>query len=77
VVFTVLNVLIGIVLNAMDEAREENRQRKRQIEELDQIVHEVDDITADGKVTEDEINRLRKKLKAMETILHEGRKQEN
>jgi len=77
VVFTVLNVLIGIVLNAMDEAREENRQRKRQIEELDQIVHEVDDITADGKVTEDEINRLRKKLKAMETILHEWRKQEN
>jgi voltage-gated sodium channel len=77
VVFTVLNVLIGIVLNAMDEAREENRQRKRQIEELDQIVHEVDDITADGKVTEDEINRLRKKLKAMETILHEGRKAEN
>lgn len=26
VVFTVLNVLIGIVLNAMDEAREEKRK---------------------------------------------------
>ena len=71
VVFTVLNVLIGIVLNAMDEAREENRERKRQIQELDHIVHEVDDITADGKVTKDEIERLRKKLKAMETILHQ------
>lgn len=71
VVFTVLNVLIGIVLNAMDEAREENRQRKKQIQQLDQIVHEVDDITADGQVTKDEIDRLRTKLKLMEQILHE------
>lgn len=72
VVFTVLNVLIGIVLNAMDEAREENKERKRKIKKLDSIVHEVDDITSDGKVTEDEINRLREQLKLMETILHEG-----
>jgi voltage-gated sodium channel len=74
VVFTVLNVLIGIVLNSMDEAREENRERKRQIQELDEIVHEVDDITSDGKVTEDEIENLRKQLKLMEAILHEGKK---
>jgi voltage-gated sodium channel len=74
VVFTVLNVLIGIVLNAMDEAREENKERKRKISELDAIVHEVDDITADGEVTEDEINRLREQLKIMETILHGGQK---
>lgn len=72
VVFTVLNVLIGIVLNAMDEAREENRQRKQQIKQLDQIVHEVDDITADGQVTKDEIEGLRTKLKLMEQILHEN-----
>lgn len=71
VVFTVLNVLIGIVLNAMDEAREENSQRKKQIFELDKIVHEVDDITSDGKVTQEEIDRLREKLKAMESILHD------
>jgi voltage-gated sodium channel len=74
VVFTVLNVLIGIVLNAMDEAREENKERKRKMLELDTIVHEVDDITADGKVTEDEIGRLREQLKIMETILHDGQK---
>lgn len=71
IVFTVLNVLIGIVLNAMDEAREENRQRKHQIKQLDQIVHEVDDITADGEVTKEEIEGLRTKLKLMEQILHE------
>ena len=69
-----LNVLIGIVLNSMDEAREENRERKRQIQELDEIVHEVDDITSDGKVTEDEIENLRKQLKLMEAILHKGKK---
>ena len=74
VVFTVLNVLIGIVLNAMDEAREENKERKRKISKLDAIVHEVDDITSDAKVTKDEINRLREQLKLMETILHEGEK---
>jgi voltage-gated sodium channel len=28
IVFTILNVLIGVVLNAMDEAREENRALK-------------------------------------------------
>ena len=72
VVFTVLNVLIGIVLNAMDEARRENRQRKQQIRQLDQIVHEVDDITADGQVTKDEIEGLRAKLKLMEQVLHEN-----
>ena len=74
VVFTVLNVLIGIVFNAMDEAREENKERKRKISKLDAIVHEVDDITSDAKVTKDEINRLREQLKLMETILHEGEK---
>jgi voltage-gated sodium channel len=72
VVFTVLNVLIGIVLNAMDEAREENKERKRKLIELDTIVHEVDDITAKGKVSENEINRLREQLKLMESILHQG-----
>ena len=74
IVFTILNVLIGVVLNAMDEAREENKERKRKMIELDTIVHEVDDITADGKVTEDEIGRLREQLKIMETILHDGQK---
>jgi len=74
VVFTVLNVLIGIVLNAMDEAREENRTRKKQIFELDKIVHEVEDITSDGEVTYEEIEKLREKLRAMESILHERNK---
>jgi len=69
VVFTVLNVLIGIVLNAMDEARSENKNRLERMEQLSEIVHEVDDVTADGKVTEEEIKHLREKLRALEGIV--------
>ena len=57
VVFTVLNVLIGIVLHAMDQAREEGRKEVEAIKELDFIVHQVDDITEDGEVTQEEIGR--------------------
>lgn len=74
IVFTVLNVLIGIVLNAMDEARSENRERIEKIRQLDEIVQEVDDITADGKVTQDEIHHLREKLRNLER--QESRKQQ-
>ena len=66
IVFTVLNVFIGIVLNAMDQARAETRERLEKIEQLNQIVHEVDDITADGKVTNEEILMLRQKLELLE-----------
>lgn len=67
VVFTVLNVLIGIVLNAMDQAREENQERLKRVKELDDVVSEVDEITSDGKVTQDEIERLRKRLRDLES----------
>jgi voltage-gated sodium channel len=66
VVFTVLNVFIGIVLNAMDEARSENREKLEKLKKLDEIIHEVDDMTADGKVTGEEIKLLREKLDALE-----------
>jgi voltage-gated sodium channel len=75
VVFTVLNVLIGIVLNAMDEARSENKKRIEKIKQLDEIVHEVDDMTADGKVTEEEIQHLREKLKMLERVAAEKQQQ--
>ena len=71
VVFTVLNVFIGIVLNAMDEARSENRERIEKLKQLDEIVHEVDDITSDGKVTEEEIAHLREKLRKLEQLAAE------
>ena len=68
VVFTVLNVFIGIVLNAMDEARSENRERNEKLKKLDELALEVDSMTIDGKVTEQEILVLREKLAALEAI---------
>jgi voltage-gated sodium channel len=66
IVFTVLNVLIGIVLNAMDEARSENRERMSKMKQLNEIVTEVDEMTADGNVTQEEIEHLREKLRMLE-----------
>ena len=66
VVFTVLNVLIGIVLHAMDQAREEGRKEVEAIKELDFIVHQVDDITEDGEVTQEEMRDLRKRIVALD-----------
>ena len=66
IVFTVLNVLIGIVLNAMDEARSENKKRIEKIKQLDEIIHEVDDMTSDGKITDAEIRAQREFVDAQE-----------
>lgn len=73
VVFTVLNVLIGIVLNAMDEARAENKMRKREMENFQDIIGEVDDIASDGEISKEEVIRLREKLKMMESIIRDGK----
>ena len=72
VVFTVLNVLIGVVLNAMDEAREENRQRAKRLGQLTEIVDEVETMTEDGKISEEELKRLREKVARMEKLLEEN-----
>ena len=55
----------------MDEARSENRERIEKLKRLDELVHEVDDMTADGKVTEEEIKLLREKLSALERMAAE------
>ena len=68
VVFTVLNVFIGIVLNAMDEARSENREKLEKMKKLNELAHQVDNITADGVVTDKEILVLREKLAAIEAM---------
>lgn len=73
IVFTVLNVLIGVVLNAMDEARADNKKRINKLKQLDQIIQEVELITADGKVTNAEISQLKKKLAMLEKLASEKR----
>jgi voltage-gated sodium channel len=73
VVFTVLNVLIGVVLNAMDEAREENRQRTIRMNQLSEIVDDVESMTVDGKISNEELQQLKKKVAEMERLLEEGK----
>ena len=69
IVFTILNVLIGVVLNAMDEAREENRQREQEIEKLQTFARDVEEMSADGQITEEEIASLKKKIITLESEL--------
>ena len=62
VVFTVLNVLIGIVLNAMDEARAENAQREREIGLMEDMTNSLQDILADDKISDEELVILKNEL---------------
>ena len=66
IVFTILNVLIGVVLNAMDEARQESRDREDEIKRLQNFAKEVDDISADGMVSTEELTKLREKISQLE-----------
>ena len=74
IVFTILNVLIGVVLNAMDEARQENRDREAEIKRLQNFAKEVDDISADGRVSAEEITQLRQKILTLEKELKRAKK---
>lgn len=71
IVFTALNVLIGIVLHSMDQAREEHQQRERELSQLQTIAVGVENMTADGEVTVEEIERLRAELKRLRAITND------
>jgi voltage-gated sodium channel len=60
IVFTILNVLIGIVLNAMDEARKENRVQNVEAEAVDKLHHIITAMSADGKISSDELDQLKR-----------------
>ncbi len=53
VVFTVLNVLIGIVLNAMDEARDENAREDNDesLKSEEDVVSALEDLANQGKLS--------------------------
>lgn len=74
IVFTILNVLIGVVLNAMDEARQENRDREDEIKRLQNFAKEVDDISADGMVSTEELTQLREKISQLEKEIRRAKK---
>ena len=60
IVFTILNVLIGIVLNAMDEARKENRVQIVEAEAVAKLHHIITVMSADGKISSDELAQLKR-----------------
>ena len=74
IVFTILNVLIGVVLNAMDEARQESRDREDEIKRLQNFAKEVDDISADGMVSTEELTKLREKISQLEKEIRRAKK---
>ena len=73
IVFTVLNVLIGIVLNAMDEAREEDRVQKKQVKELNDVSSKLASLTSADKQVQREIDKLKKEISKIEASLSKSK----
>jgi voltage-gated sodium channel len=68
VVFTVLNVLVGIVLNAMDEARQEAKSAGREHDQLEKTVNSLERFIAEGKTSEHELDFLRTELARLKQL---------
>jgi voltage-gated sodium channel len=73
IVFTVLNVLIGIVINAMDQARDEVAASRVGPAEaatvapadLDALTAELDAVSAKGTASPDHIRRIREEIERL------------
>jgi voltage-gated sodium channel len=68
IVFAVLNVLIGIVLNAMDEARQEEKSANQEHNQLSRIVTSLERVIADRKTSQTELDFLRGELAKLKQI---------
>jgi voltage-gated sodium channel len=62
IVFTVLNILIGIVLNAMDEARHEEATFQKETDQLNVIVDKLEIALSDRVISPEEILDLKEEL---------------
>lgn len=69
IVFTVLNVLVGIVLNAMDEARAEIAAEKPVAVQVAAVSARIQAAAADGNLSPEEIAVLRAELDALQVSL--------
>ena len=58
VVFTILNVLIGIVLNAMDEVRAEVSRDEHPDDSISSLLKELEDLSSKGPLSEENYSRL-------------------
>jgi voltage-gated sodium channel len=62
IVFTVLNVLIGIVLNAMDQARDEDTARTRELKAVGELETELEELDSGDADVAGELTRLRAEI---------------
>jgi hypothetical protein len=58
----------------MDEARQESRDREEEIKRLQNFAEEVDAISADGKVSQEELTQLRQKISLLEKEIRRAKK---
>ena len=69
IVFTVLNVLVGIVLHAMDQARSEIASEQPAVVQVSAVSARIQEAAADGTLTAEEIRVLRAELDALQASL--------
>lgn len=62
IVFTVLNILLGIVLNAMDQAREEENTKTQQLRVINTIDEDLEGLGSSNPDLSAEIDRLQAEL---------------
>ncbi|CAB4560870.1 unannotated protein [freshwater metagenome] len=72
IVFTVLNILIGVVLHSMDQARDEANESSNDSTELRNYSNSIEAALADGKISQEEANRLLEQLEAVRSALKES-----
>jgi voltage-gated sodium channel len=72
IVFTVLNILIGVVLHSMDQARDEANESSSDSTELRNYSNSIEAALADGKISQEEANRLLEQLEAVRSALKES-----
>lgn len=65
IVFTVLNILIGIVLNAMDQAREEDSTKTQQLRVISSIERELESLDSSNPDLSTDIDRLHRELESI------------
>jgi voltage-gated sodium channel len=76
IVFTVLNVLIGIVLHAMDQARDEIASEKSDVEQLQKLVKTIDKALEDGVLSDKEKRVISQEIDTVQRIISSVQKQE-
>jgi voltage-gated sodium channel len=68
IVFTVLNILIGIVLNAMDEARQEEAVIDKETQQIKAVVEKLETALADNSISSDELFTLKEELRKLRDL---------